>query len=139
MQKIAQKHGQNVIFSFCTEEKVDKKWAKTVILQGVGWDRQNGLPRQFFTTLLWFSKKLLHRAISIVHVTRGSVSVFMISESTTKLVTAHADSIFKFDDGVLKTRGALVGNANDGTQDRFHVWGQHGFHSWSSTRIAINI
>ena len=27
-QKIAQKHGQNVIFSFCTEEKVDKKWAK---------------------------------------------------------------------------------------------------------------
>ena len=28
VQKIAQKHGQNVIFSFCTEEKVDKKWAK---------------------------------------------------------------------------------------------------------------
>tara|TARA_B100000282_G_scaffold213144_1_gene157422 strand:+ start:197 stop:397 length:201 start_codon:yes stop_codon:yes gene_type:complete len=34
-QKIAQKHGQNVIFSFCTEEKVDKKWAKPSHLPGV--------------------------------------------------------------------------------------------------------
>ena len=66
-----------------------------------------------------FSKKLLHRAISIVHVTRGSVSVFMISESTTKLVTAHADSIFKFDDGVLKTRGALVGTRTMGLKIAF--------------------
>ena len=40
--------------------------------------------------------------------------------------------------GFKNTRGSC-GYANDGTQDRFHVWGQHGFHSWSSTRIAINI
>ena len=34
--KMAQKHGQNVIFSFCTEEKVDKKWSKPSHLSGVG-------------------------------------------------------------------------------------------------------
>ena len=67
-QKIAQKHGQNVIFSFCTEEKEDKKWSKSAQIQGVKRDRQNGLPRQFFTNFCGFIKNSLHRAILVVHV-----------------------------------------------------------------------
>jgi hypothetical protein len=39
--KMAQKHGQNVIFSFCTEEKVDKKWAKPSHLTGTFWFSKN--------------------------------------------------------------------------------------------------
>ena len=68
VQKIAQKHGQNVIFSFCTEEKEDKKWSKSAQIQGVKRDRQNGLPRQFFTNFCGFIKNSLHRAILIVRV-----------------------------------------------------------------------
>ena len=108
-QKIAQKHGQNVIFSFCTEEKEDKKWSKSAQIQGVKRDRQNGLPRQFFTTLLWFYKKLIASSNLSRSCLRGSVSVFKSSKSTTKLVTAHAESIFRFGFGFLKTWGALVG------------------------------
>ena len=68
VQKMAQKHGQNVIFSFCTEEKEDKKWSKSAQIQGVKRDRQNGLPRQFFTNFCGFIKNSLHRAILIVRV-----------------------------------------------------------------------
>ena len=68
VQKMAQKHGQNVIFSFCTEEKEDKKWSKSAQIQGVKRDRQNGLPRQFFTNFCGFIKNSLHRAILVVHV-----------------------------------------------------------------------
>ena len=50
LQKIAQKHGQNVIFSFCTEEKVDKKWAKPVIYQGF-FDFPG---RAIFSVFSWF-------------------------------------------------------------------------------------
>ena len=52
-QKIAQKHGQNVIFSFCTEEKVDKKWAKPSHLPGVSWFSKKG---HFFTFFMIFVK-----------------------------------------------------------------------------------
>ena len=48
VQKMAQKHGQNVIFSFCTEEKVDKKWAKPSHLPGVFWFSRMGHFFDFF-------------------------------------------------------------------------------------------
>ena len=54
-QKIAQKHGQNVIFSFCTEEKVDKKWAKPSHLPGVFWFSRKGHFFTFFMIFSWFS------------------------------------------------------------------------------------
>ena len=54
-QKIAQKHGQNVIFSFCTEEKVDKKWSKPSHLSGVGGIVRKGSEKPFFTTHSVFS------------------------------------------------------------------------------------
>lgn len=54
VQKIAQKHGQNVIFSFCTEEKEDKKWSKSAQIQGVGQDRQNAPLSPLFVSFLCF-------------------------------------------------------------------------------------
>ena len=96
-------------------------------------------PEAVFHKLLWFYKKLIASSNLNRSCSHGSVSVFKNSESTTKLVTAHAESIFRFGFGFLKTWGALVELEWLGLKIRFMNGNHCDFHSWSSTRIAINI
>jgi len=49
-----------------------------------------------------FYKKLLQRAIFIVRTYAEASQIFIIMESTTKLVAAHAESIFNFGSMILK-------------------------------------
>ena len=86
-----------------------------------------------------FYKKLLHRAILIVRAYADALQIFKIMESTTKLVTAHAESIFQLRLCDFKNRDTLVWIRTMGTQDRIHECGSRGLHSWSSTRIAIKL
>ena len=77
-------------------------------------------PEAVFHKLLWFYKKLIASSNLNRSCSHGSVSVFKNSESTTKLVTAHAESIFRFGFGFLKTWG-LLWNSND-WDSRFVSW-----------------
>ena len=102
------KNGPKHTFFLLYRRKIGQKVVKKWFFQGVGRDRQNGLPRQFFTNFCGFIKNSLHRAILIVRAYADAFQIFKIMESTTKLVTAHAESIFRFGFGFLKTWGALV-------------------------------
>ena len=93
--------------------KSQKKWSKThffpsvqkknrtksgqkVVFPGGRVGPSKWPPEAVFSQLCCgFYKKLLHRAILIVRAYADALQIFKIMESTTKLVTAHAESIFQ--------------------------------------------